>query len=1188
MTQRGVVLWIAVALCLFGLTAPASSASAAMLGSQNNAAAAKAKTFFTCVWQGQTVTIKHITNVAIENQRDAVLAGKCTHFNTNDKYYKKLIGKSINTWVAWAQYPGKFVVHNGLQGKQPVLGAWTFAIGVQAPGMVSGVIRDASTKLPIAGATVTAHYCAKTGTQECVTDTVATDARGGYLIKFYISGSYKVTITDDGYAPSYVATVKAAPGRDVNRNFSLTPSPTPVTLALTANPGTASTTTPVTLTATIGKSVSDGTVTFTGVGPAGAVFTTTTCTPVAGVCSVVWTPTAGGAWSVSAAWSGDARYAPATASTQVTVSGGQTTLMLVASPASPLVNSSTTLTATLGVPTLADGSVTFTASGPAGATATPTACTPQAGACTTTWTPTAAGVWTVTAKWSGDALYSTVSSSTQVTVAPGTATLSIGVNPTSPNSGQQTQLTATLSPAVNDGTVTFTGSGPSGATLTNTTCTPVAGTCTVHWTPSASGAWTITASWSGDASYGATTKNAAVTVTPGVVAFTLSPTSPNLNQQTTLRATLTAAVSDGQVTFTGIGPNGATFTSISCTPTGGTCIQSWTPTVAGVWTITANWSGDSQLAASSATVQVTVGAGSPTISVTQSPNPLPPNTTGTLTATLSVPANDGTITFTGTGPGSAAFTTQSCTPVNGTCSIHWTPSTAGAWAITASWSGDSQYQAISTTVQASVGTTTTLALSTTPTSPEVNHPVTVKATLGQTSISGGTVTFTGTGPNGATFTSTSCTPVNGVCTIVWTPSAAGSWSLSATWNGAGVYAPASQTIQVTVAPPGFLLVSATPNPVAVNQADTLTATLQQAITDGTVTFTISSPSGSSTTKSCAPANGTCSVSFTPNVAGTWSVNGFWSGVTSPNSASDTTQVIVTGLTNTITLTENPPTLVAGGTGSLTATLSPSASDGTVTFTASGPNGVSAATSPSSCTPTNGTCSVSWTPTAQGTWTVTAAWSGDSQYQATSTSIQVTVYNGALQLTSNPPSPTVNTNATVTAVLTQATTGVNDGSITFTFTGPNGATAATTSCTPSSSSCFVTWKPTVVGNWTITGQWSGDGVYAASTNAIVVNVVSASGTGAFVTVTASPNPGKVNQQVNVTVSTAQPENDGVIYVFYQAPDNSGTVQECDQTTNGPCQLPFTPNQTGTWTIQWSWSGDAANGAESGSITLPVTS
>ncbi len=73
-----------------------------------------------CLFNGVWVPLQHIQNVTVEGFRDARLVGKC-------KLYAPgycINGEYINVWVAPNEYPGKLIVHNGMQGPQCTYKTW--------------------------------------------------------------------------------------------------------------------------------------------------------------------------------------------------------------------------------------------------------------------------------------------------------------------------------------------------------------------------------------------------------------------------------------------------------------------------------------------------------------------------------------------------------------------------------------------------------------------------------------------------------------------------------------------------------------------------------------------------------------------------------------------------------------------------------------------------------------------------------------------------------------------------------------------------------------------------------------------------------------------------------------------------------------------------------------------------------
>jgi hypothetical protein len=95
-----------------------------------------------------------------------------------------------------------------------------------------------------------------------------------------------------------------------------------------------------------------------------------------------------------------------------------------------------------------------------------------------------------------------------------------------------------------------------------------------------------------------------------------------------------------------------------------------------------------------------------------------------------------------------------------------------------------------------------------------------------------------------------------------------------------------------------------------------------------------------------------------------------------------------GTSSTSFSTTSP--LAVGSQATLSASVSPSVSDGTVSFSADGAQ-------VGSCTPSNGKCTTTWTPSQAGDVKLTASWGGDSNYLPSSASTWATVYPAGPQL-----------------------------------------------------------------------------------------------------------------------------------------------------------------------------------------------
>ncbi|SDD61347.1 Ig-like domain-containing protein [Rhodococcus tukisamuensis] len=221
------------------------------------------------------------------------------------------------------------------------------------------------------------------------------------------------------------------------------------------------------------------------------------------------------------------------------------------------------------------------------------------GTATLPWTPSIRGSHALSAQFAGTA-FATTSQSAVITVqvAEQNGTSTIALAPvTDAQVGRASTVTATVSPAAAGGTVELRDGAVSLATL------PVGndGKVTYQWVPAAAGAHTLTATFSGrDGVIGSTTTGQ-VTVAEAPASNTDSTTtlSPvggaTVGQATTLTAKVTPADAGGTVTF----KDGNTVVGTAQVGADGTATTEWTPATAGQITVTAEYSGNGTVNASS-------------------------------------------------------------------------------------------------------------------------------------------------------------------------------------------------------------------------------------------------------------------------------------------------------------------------------------------------------------------------------------------------------------------------------------------------------------------------------------------------------------------------------------------------------------------------------------------------------------
>jgi hypothetical protein len=348
---------------------------------------------------------------------------------------------------------------------------------------------------------------------------------------------------------------------------------------------------------------------------------------------------------------------------------------------------SNTYKATLTIPTglpAPTGTITFTATSTTTSMSFPLGSAPISGTepftatLNFTGTPLAPDAYNVTATYSGDGNYSTVTSApttqtvnkanTSAHVTAGSSSYVIGsvgtvtatVSVTAPGSGAQVPPT---------GSILFTFTPTVGSAVTQPQMI-IGGTATADLSKLPGGSYAITAKYQGDGNFNISAVSSPavnVTITPATTSgtLTISPSTSSVGQSVQYLFTMTvpasaSAIADptGLVTFKATaGPNTpltlgtGSFTKINATTyqatfTGGNSL------VAGSYTITASYAGDSNYKPTSGTAPQTVTAVSAPIAITAytpaiSYASLPQSYTVTVTVpTPASPAPTGTMTIT--------------------------------------------------------------------------------------------------------------------------------------------------------------------------------------------------------------------------------------------------------------------------------------------------------------------------------------------------------------------------------------------------------------------------------------------------------------------------------------------------------------------------------------------------------------
>ncbi len=938
----------------------------------------------------------------------------------------------------------------------------------------------------------------------------------------------------------------------------LTPN---VTLATVPNPSTVGQT--VSMSAAIGSCSANGTVTFLDgsttlgtvpVANGAAVFSTSSLSP--------------GQHSIVAQYNGDTNNNTAD-SNVVTQVVGVPTILFTATPSPASTCQTVTLSATLvppDIPTFgtllrriagpqATGTVTFRDGNTILGTATIVAGT------ATLQTTLPSGARLLTAVYSGDQNYGSVSATITETVNAAVPVVTLSSNPNPSVLGQAVTMTATVTGCTTPtGSITF--QDRTGAGLISTVVQLVNGVATQTTTGLTLGTHTLAAHYGGDSNNSPADSNTVTQVVgKQATTTTLTPnsTSSVFGQPVTLTATVAAsagssAVPTGSVIFS----NGSTQVGSAPLKAGGVASVSVSNLPVGTYPLTATYSGDNTFAGSSGTASVTIGKAATTTTVSLSGNSVSPGQTVTVTATVVPAGATGQVTFLDNGAsiGNAAL-------ANGTASIRITP-TSGVHSITASYAGDTTFLASSSqpatlTVLAPV----TISFTAAPNPASFGQVVTLTARVSPVTAIG-VVTFE---EGNATYGVAGLT--NGVATATVSTLTIGTHTITANFAGDSATGPGSATLTVTVNKASTTTtVSASPSSVAPGGTVTLTARVNGSNATGTVTFSEAGRSLGSSSLS----NGVASIQTTFTSPGTHSVTASYGG--DANFAASTSSAIAVAVGQppaTTTLTVSPANPAFGQPVILTASLTPAAATGSVTFS-------EGATTLGTATLSGGSASITVPGLAVGSHAFTATYGGDANNGGSSASASVTVAKGSptISVIASPSPATVGQPVTITATIVPAAA---TGTVSFT----DGATALGTVAV-NNSSASVTTSALALGQHTLVATYSGDGNFVGGSGQLSLTVNPVTPPALTITAPASIPNGTVGQTYPTQTFTATGGTPPYAWSLAASGSSTADLSIANAGKNG--SLSGTPRTAGDFTVTVQVR-DSANPAATATKTYNVS-
>ena len=584
----------------------------------------------------------------------------------------------------------------------------------------------------------------------------------------------------------------------------------------------------------------------------------------------------------------------------------------------------------------------------------------------------------------------------------------------------------------------------------------------------------------------------------------------------------------------------------------------------------------------SSAATLTVNTSSATTAVVSSKNPTvfgqPVTFTATVSATSGTPT--GTVTFLDAATSIATATLDS----TGAASFTTSSLTVGNHSITASYSGDSNFNANSSSVFTQIVNldVSTVAVNVSPNPSVFGQPVVATATVSATAPGAGTPTGTVTFLDGLTNLG-SANLVNSQASFTISALASGQHSIMATYGGDGSFSQNSAVTGLTVNKASTTTsLSSSANPSNFNQAVTFTATVSAVAPGagaptGTVTF---SEGGSSIGTATLDSTGAASFTTSSLAAGTHAITASYAGDANFNASTSTLSQIVGKSAATVTLNSSANPSVFGQGVTFTITVAPASGSGTPTGAVMLQDGGSTM---STLNLVNGQASFTTSSLAVGSHSITAAYNGDANFSAASSALSQTVAKDATSMTlSSSANPSVFGQSVVMTVTVSASAsgaGTPTGTVTFS----DGATSLGTA-NLANGQASITLSALAVGSHPITASYAGDANFNSSSSTMSQTVNKAS---TATSLSSSANPSTLSQSVTFTAT--------VKVVAPGAGTPTGTVTFNDG-ANALATVPLSSTGTATFStstlavnshsITAVYSGESNFNGSTGSMTQNV--
>jgi hypothetical protein len=642
--------------------------------------------------------------------------------------------------------------------------------------------------------------------------------------------------------------------------------------------------------------------------------------------------------TITADYEGSGSYSASSNSVQVGVSQASVTLSVNATEAT--VGETTTVTVTPSPGLGPNSSGTLVISDSDDALDCTTSLAGDEAQCTSA-DFTEAGDDSISASWVGNSDYRSASGSSTLDVGQA-STVVASITAPSSEVGASATITVQVQPYPDGGEVSLTDADDEVTGCTALPVSPSTGqaVCITGTLSAAEASDELSAQYLGDANYAASgVTTGSLEIERGTTHLSLSADpEPSVGSTATYLATVSPSTAGGQggtVAFSDSASQISDCTNESVnTATDEASCTSLVYSSTSSDTVSASYGGSTNWAGSSAQLSFSVAPGTPVVGVSFSPGEPTVGQAVTVIATISPSDGGGTVDFTGSYLSGCSAVSLSGNSARCTST---TLTSTGRWSVQAAYSGDSNYNSVTTSTSVTItAAATSVVLTSNPANPQAFASTTLTAAVSPVP-DGGTVTFSGPGGTlgGCSDVVVSTTTGEASCPVAELPGA-GSVEYSASYSGDTDYQANSGELDLLIGKIATSLsVSPSPNPVQAGLTSTLTISVSPAPDGGTVSVAdtdgdLSCSNVVVSTSGPSAGRATCTTTgLTP--AGSDSLSATYSGSSNYTGAAATGSITVEHIPSSTVITSADSYGVIGGELHVTVRVSPAPSSGTVSY-----------------------------------------------------------------------------------------------------------------------------------------------------------------------------------------------------------------------------------------------------------------